>query len=286
MFCIKCGKENQGESKFCYYCGAEMPPSQSVVNNVSNSSLNLSNNTIVEESEYFIDYKKCKTYFGKNYFFWEVFCIILMVISIIFIIANADVFKFDFGSGIFLMIIPIVVGIPLMIFWLRYKILYRIPTDSWYDDMSFSYKSEITNTAIKRCGMDNVPKSDFKQIVFCGYATDRVRRVKMGKDYKSRSEVPEITVLFLFNDHVRYYSTKIYTLKRNRVINNIGTILYKDIMSVNIGEAVIRGHVFSKLKFVTLSGGMIDFAAADTVEANLIIEEFKRACIVREKTVK
>lgn len=277
MFCMKCGRENQGEGKFCMHCGAELILSQPEVNNISNSSSNINK---IEESEYFIDYKKCKTYFGKNYFFWEVFCIILMVVSIIFIIANADVFKFDSGTGNFLMIIPIAVGIPLIIFWLRYKIRYRIPSDNWYDDMSFKYRAEIINTAIKRCGMDNVSKLDFKQIVFCGYATDGVRRVKIGKDYKNRSEAPEITVLFLLKDHVRYYSTKIYTLKRNKIINNAGTILYKDIMSVNIGEDVIgakeNSYAFTKMKIVTLGGVMMDFAIGDLEEANMIIGEFKR----------
>ena len=40
MFCIKCGKENHGESKFCYYCGAEMPQSQPVGNNILGTNNN------------------------------------------------------------------------------------------------------------------------------------------------------------------------------------------------------------------------------------------------------
>lgn len=269
MFCMKCGKENQGEGKFCCFCGAEIPSIKPVVNNVSNYYTN--NNSVIEVKEYFIDYKKVKKYFKRKTYFLEIASGILIFISIILLMFNTHLFKYR-NSGAFVVFMPAVAGV-ILICWSRYKSLYRTPNDSWYDDMSFKYKTEITNTAIKRCGVESIPKSDFKQIVFCGYSTDRVRRVKTGKDNKNRSEAPEITVLFFLKDHVRYYSTKIYTLKRKRVINNIGTILYKDIMSVNIGEDVIRTKEFTKLKIITLNGAKFDFAVGDMSEANMVIEK-------------
>ena len=123
----------------------------------------------------------------------------------------------------------------------------------------------IKNEAVLHCGINNMPADSVSKSVLCGYSGIKIKRAKTGKDGVNRSEAPEITVLFFLDDCVRYYSTKIYTLKKGAISNTSGAMYYKDIMSecgLNPEECLMVGNDVSE-DMVAAKCGMKVFLLTD-----------------------
>lgn len=210
--------------------------------------------------EYNFNYRKCKRYFGNNHYFWE---ILIIGFGVLFFLLGV----FQEGSiveaiyGLPFIIVAIIITLPSII----YKAKFRIMDDDRYDDECFSYIDEIQKEAAENCGIIHLSNEIFTRLTIGGYSGINVKRVKLGKDGVSRSEAPEITVVFFLDDCIRYYSVKFYVIKRGGVAKNIGTIYYKDIMSVNYLDEIVTNKkhncVFKTLKIIMNNGNAYEFAA-------------------------
>ncbi len=217
--------------------------------------------------------KACKRYFGKNYYFWEVLIIIAGISW------PLQGMIFDYGTGTLgEYLIVTIVNITIAIISIIYKIRFRIPSDTWYDDQCFAYIDDIEKEAAKNCGVVHLSNEIFTRLTIGGYSGINVKRIKRGKDGKSRSEAAEITVMFFLSDSVRYYSIKFYVLKKGGIARNIGTIYYKDIMSVNyVDEIVVNKNsncAFKTLKLIMNNGNTYEFAADEDSETERAITIF------------
>ena len=215
-------------------------------------------------------HKQCKKYFCRNLYFWEI-----LIIIIIFISECKLIFVDQYYEGaIYILIIAGIICIP----WMIYKIKFRIPGDTWYDDQCFAYIDDIEKEAAENCGVVHLSNEIFTRLTIGGYSGINVKRIKRGKDGKSRSEAAEITVMFFLSDSVRYYSIKFYVLKKGGIARNIGTIYYKDIMSVNYVEEIVVNKksncAFKTLKLIMNNGNTYEFAADEDSETERAITIF------------
>ena len=218
------------------------------------------------------NYKKCKRYFGKNFYFWELLIAFLSIPVMFFcvMVLNMSVSTvLSFMIYFFIFIILCFVC----------KSFFRITSDNKYDEECFKYIDSIKNEAVLHCGINNMPADSVSKSVLCGYSGIKIKRAKTGKDGVNRSEAPEITVLFFLDDCVRYYSTKIYTLKKGAISNTSGAMYYKDIMSVNLKDELFStrkcDYAFKTMQIVGMGGSVTNFAVGLTDYAH-IIETFQK----------
>lgn len=236
----------------------------------------MNQNNKVEEK---MNYRKCIRYFGKNYYFWELLIVFLSVPVMFFcvVILNMDVFIVI--SGMICLYIFIIICVVR-------KSFFRIMPDNKYDEECFKYIDSIENEAVMHCGINNMPADSVRKFVLCGYSGINIRRAKTGKDGANRSEAPEITIFFFLDDCVRYYSTKIYTLKKGAISTISGTMYYKDIMSVNLKDELFPtrkcDYAFKTMQIVSIGGGVTNFAVGRTDYAN-IIEIFQKYIEISRK---
>lgn len=221
-------------------------------------------------NEFSFRHKQCKKYFCQNLYFWEILIFIIIFLSeykLVFV-------DHYYESAIYILIIAGILCTP----WMIYKIRFRIPADTWYDDECFAYIDEIQKEAAENCGVIHLSNEIFTRLTIGGYSGIKVKRVKLGKDGVSRSEAPEITVVFFLDDCIRYYSVKFYVLKKGGVARNIGTIYYKDIMSVNYLDEIVSNKkhncVFKTLKIIMNNGNAYEFAANQDSETDRAIDIF------------
>lgn len=218
------------------------------------------------------NYKKCKRYFGKNFYFWELLISFLSIPVLFFLVIYTNV------PEILTLQIWIILNIIIIIRVIQ-KGSFRIPSDTWYDEECFKYIDSIENEAVLHCGINNMPADSVSKSVLSGYSGIKIKRAKTGKDGINRSEAPEITVLFFLDDCVRYYSTKIYTLKKGAISNTSGAMYYKDIMSVNLKDELFStrkcDYAFKTMQIVGMGGSVTNFAVGLTDYAS-IIEIFQK----------
>ena len=223
--------------------------------------------------EYSFSYRGCKKYFGNNHYFWEILIIGFgVLIFLLGVIQEGSIAEAIYGLPYIL--IAIIITLPSII----YKAKFRIMDDDMYDDQCFAYIDDIEKEAAENCGVVHLSNEIFTRLTIGGYSGINVKRIKRGKDGKSRSEAAEITVMFFLSDSVRYYSIKFYVLKKGGIARNIGTIYYKDIMSVNYVEEIVVNKksncAFKTLKLIMNNGNTYEFAADEDSETERAITIF------------